>query len=247
MSELSPKLIRIIIICTTIILIWMVREVYLGYLIELKRFQSSTLLQGDMATRWILNEDKLKWFKRNEKSEYFNVLHLGCGTGDKQLSYRPPLEAYKFYKKHLSKYAGDKQMRLLVFSDNERFAINRNCGFQWHNLTIKDNIPEPTFHYHSIPIQFLPTKELEGIHSVDMVIDSLSYSSPNVHIPRNINLFSNVLPSGGIYFIARSNILNNKIKLNDTTRVDNQLESIKYIKKYRFKKCFKMGCIWKLN
>jgi len=46
-------------------------------------------------------------------------------------------------------------------------------GFQWHNLTIKDNIPEPTFHYHSIPIQFLPTKELEGIHSVDMVIGNI--------------------------------------------------------------------------
>jgi len=247
MTVLSPKFVRVIIIFSTIIIIWMVREVYNGYLIELKRFQSSTLLQGNMATRWILNEDKLKWFKRDEKSEFYNVLHLGCGTGDKQLSYRPPLEAYKFYKKHLSKYAGDKPMRLIVFSDNERFAINRNCGFQWHNLSIKNNIPEPSFHYHSIPIQFLPTKDLEGIHSVDMVIDSLSYSAPNTHIPRNINLFSNVLPSGGVYFIARSNILNNKIKLNDTTRVDNQLESIKYIKKYRFKKCFKMGCIWKLN
>lgn len=70
MSELSPKFIRIIIIFSTITLIWMVREVYHGYLIELKRFQSSTLLQGNIASRWILNEDKLKWFKRNEKSEY---------------------------------------------------------------------------------------------------------------------------------------------------------------------------------
>jgi len=77
--------------------------------------------------------------------------------------------------------------------------------------------------------------------------DSLSYSAPTTHIPRNINLFSKVLPSGGIYFIARSNILSNKVLLNDTSKVDNQLESIKYIRKYSFKKCIKMGCIWKLN
>jgi len=247
MAIISPKFLPIIIVFSIIIILLMIREVYHGYLIELKRFKTSTILQGKVAARWILTEEKLKWFKRDENSEYYNVLHLGCGTGDKQLTYRPPLETYKFYKKHLSKYAKGKPMKLIVYSDNEHYTINKNCGFQWHNLTIKDNIPEPLFHIHSIPIQFLPTKNLEGLHSVDMVIDSLSYSAPTTHIPRNINLFSNVLPSGGIYFIARSNILSNKVLLNDTSKVDNQLESIKYIRKYSFKKCIKMGCIWKLK
>lgn len=115
MTDLSPKYTRILIVCAVLTLLWMVREVYIGYLIELNRFKSSTVLQGNIAARWVLNEDKLKWFKRTENSEYYNVLHLGCGTGDKQLSYRPPLEAYNFYKKHLSKYAGDKPMKLIVF------------------------------------------------------------------------------------------------------------------------------------
>jgi len=73
MADLSPNVLRISIIFGTIIILLMIREVYHGYLIELNRFQSSTLLQGKIAARWVLNEDKLKWFKRKDDSEYVSL------------------------------------------------------------------------------------------------------------------------------------------------------------------------------
>jgi len=70
MAVISPKFLPIIIVFSVIIILLMIREVYHGYLIELKRFKTSTVLQGKIGARWILNEDKIKWFKRDEDSEY---------------------------------------------------------------------------------------------------------------------------------------------------------------------------------